>query len=221
MLQSFECPNCQATLDYDANANSLTVRCSYCGSTVIVPDSLRGQRRSSSGQEQVLAEIVQLVQNGRKIEAIKRFRETFNVGLKEAKDVVEAIERHEDIHLGGTSFHTESVSISSYTTTPPVQTSSGRGGCVVFLVALVLIAVGAAAFFVIVPASQSDLIEQITSITESESGGEINVSINEDDVIGTIEAIIPGQGPENGRQAAEGPAFAEVILQFGGEEGVG
>jgi hypothetical protein len=221
MLQSFECPNCQATLDYDANADSLTVRCSYCGSTVIVPDSLRGQRRSTSGQEQVLADVVQLVQSGRKIEAIKRFRETFSVGLKEAKDVVDAIERHEDIHLGGTSFHTEAVSISAFTTTPPVQTSSGRGGCVVFLVVLVFIIIGAAAFLVILPASQSNLVEQITSITETESSGEINVSINEDDVIGTIEAIIPGQLQESGRQAAEGPAFAEVILQFGGEEGVG
>mgnify|MGYP002622328131 CR=1 FL=1 len=221
MLQSFECPNCQATLDYDANTNALTVRCAYCGSTVIVPDSLRRERGSGSGQEQMLAEVVQLVQNGRKIEAIKRFRETFNVGLKEAKDVVEAIERHEDIHLGGTSFHTESVSISSYTTTPPVQTSSGRGGCAVLFAVLILILIGIGAFWVINPASQTDRIfEQIASLTELQG----ETTTQEDDtfiVITTIEAIVPGQAQENRSETTDGPAFAEVILQIGGEEGIG
>ncbi len=221
MLQSFECPNCQATLDYKANAQAVTVRCTYCGSTVIVPDSLRQQRSTGSGQEQVLAEVVQLVKNGRKIEAIKRFRETFNVGLKEAKDVVEAIERHEDIHLGGTSFHTESVAISTYTSTPSVQTSSGRGGCVVLLIALILIFIGAGAFFLINPASQTDsIIEQITTLTESQ----VETTNREDDtfvVITTIEAILPGQTQDGFNEISEGPAFAEVILQFGGEEGIG
>lgn len=36
---------------------------------------------------------------GRKIEAIKLFRESFNTGLKEAKDAVEAMERGEDIKV--------------------------------------------------------------------------------------------------------------------------
>lgn len=38
-------------------------------------------------------EIQNLIAQGRKIEAIKVFRETYNVGLKEAKDAVEAMER--------------------------------------------------------------------------------------------------------------------------------
>ena len=113
MVESFECPNCQATLDYDAQSPAVTVRCAYCGSTVIVPDSLRAQHHPSKQSSEALAEIVKLVQNGRKIEAIKLFRETFNVGLKEAKEVIDAVARHEDIHLGGTSFHTESVITSN------------------------------------------------------------------------------------------------------------
>lgn len=209
MSQSFECPNCQANLDYDSNSNALTVRCSFCNSTVIVPDTLRRQHGQTAQQPQVLAQIVQLVQNGQKIEAIKRFREAFNVGLKEAKDVVDAIERHEDIHLGGTNFHTQSVSIATYTGTPTVQTSSGRG-CIFFVVFLVIAAVIAAAVFLIVPTviGTTAVVEEIRNVTNSETA-------DSEDVVSTIEAIFPNQ------ESSDGPQFAEVIMQFGGEEGIG
>ena len=213
MSQSFDCPNCQASLDYDATAQSLTVRCPYCSSTVIVPDSLRrssGRTTDLSDgipQAQVLAEVVQLVQNGRKIEAIKQFRETFNVGLKEAKDVVDAIERHEDIHLGGTSFHTATVDVSSYTTTTPtVQTTSSRGGCLIlgFLLAIsIFVGVG---FIITRTAERVDdvpeIIQEIQTFTESNS-----------------EIIV--QDGTTLETAAQEPQFAEVVLQFGGEEGIG
>ena len=39
------------------------------------------------------AEILTLVRKGRKIEAIKRLRDQRNIGLREAKDAVEALER--------------------------------------------------------------------------------------------------------------------------------
>jgi DNA-directed RNA polymerase subunit RPC12/RpoP len=217
MLESFECPNCQATLDYDAQSQALTVRCTYCGSTVIVPDSLRNQRSSRNAPE-VLAEVVQLVQNGRKIEAIKLFRERFSVGLKEAKDVVDAIERHEDIHLGGTDFHTESATVT-FTSTPPVQTSSGRGGCSILLIALVLVAIGAAAFFFIGPTDRSEIsevIEQITTITESQSETTTTTQDEISIVISTVEAAIPGAPG-----ISTDSEFAEVVLRIGGEEGTG
>ncbi|MBK7894167.1 MAG: hypothetical protein WAS33_10960 [Candidatus Promineifilaceae bacterium] len=214
MLQSFECPNCQARLDYNAQAQALTVRCDFCGSTVIVPDSLRSQPSPGQRSPERLAEVVNLVQNGRKIEAIKLFRETFNVGLKEAKDVVDAIERHEDIHLGGTNFHTESVMVT-YTSTPAVQTSSGRGGCIGLVAILILILAGAGAFFFISSSATSDLVEDISSITQTQ----LETSNPEDEIaviISTVEAAIPGAvgvTPE--------PGFAEVVLRIGGEEGTG
>lgn len=40
-----------------------------------------------------LSEVKQLAQAGRKIDAIKAYREATGVGLKEAKDAVEAMER--------------------------------------------------------------------------------------------------------------------------------
>jgi ribosomal protein L7/L12 len=41
----------------------------------------------------VPSEVVQALQSGRKIEAIKRYREATGVGLKEAKDFVEEVQR--------------------------------------------------------------------------------------------------------------------------------
>lgn len=231
MVESFECPNCQATLDYDARSTAVTVRCAYCGSTVIVPDSLRAQHQHhpSKQSSEALAEIVKLVQNGRKIEAIKLFRDTFNVGLKEAKEVVDAIARHEDIHLGGTTFHTESV----ITTTSTGQTSDGRRGCAALIIALVIIVIGIAAFFIVVPADRTEIIEQITTITESQSEirttteenlvivttvESVNVDITElqSEINEALESAVPGTSEEN-----SGPQFAEVVLKIGGEEGTG
>ncbi|MCA9916983.1 MAG: hypothetical protein KC445_03480 [Anaerolineales bacterium] len=213
MQESFECPNCQATLDYDAQAQALTVRCDFCGSTVIVPDSLRRQRSPGRQSPEVLSEVVNLVQNGRKIEAIKVFRERFNVSLKEAKDVVDAIERHEDIHMGGTDFHTESVMVT-YTNTPTVQTSSGSG-CIGLIAILILIIAGAGAFFFISSSSTSDLVEDISSLTQAQT----DTNTAEEDiavVMSTIEAAVPGLPG-----ASADPDFAEVVMSIGGEEGTG
>jgi hypothetical protein len=43
--KSFNCPNCSATLN--PNGNDKTVCCSYCGSTVVVPEELRGAKTES------------------------------------------------------------------------------------------------------------------------------------------------------------------------------
>lgn len=226
MTQTFECPNCQATLDFDPQSNPVTVRCSFCNSTVIVPESLRprsGARSGPHNQQTTLAEIVELVQNGRKIEAIKLFRETFSVGLKEAKDVVDAIERHEDIHLGGTNFHTAAVTLTTYTNPPMVQTSSGRGGCAVLIAILVFLIIGAAAMLVFIPAQGMDMVEELLNITQSESESRSNnsseIAFEEPDISGpmaTLEALVPGQVANS-----DEPQFAEVVLQIGGQEGVG
>ena len=115
MSQTFNCPNCNAPLDYE-KAGALTVRCPYCNSSVVVPEALRSVSRAAAhedpwqraqasmglpdiGQLAKLKEIGDLVRSGNKIGAIKIFRETFDVGLKEAKDAVEALERGEPVTL--------------------------------------------------------------------------------------------------------------------------
>jgi hypothetical protein len=97
-------------LDYPGSGE--TMRCPYCNNSVIVPSDLRpaaaGLNQTvqpspsftpnptqvqaggsiPSGQ---IAVMKQLVQAGKKIEAIKMYRQITGVGLKEAKDAVEAM----------------------------------------------------------------------------------------------------------------------------------
>jgi len=49
--------------------------------------------------ESFQSELTELLQNGKKIEAIQRFREATGAGLKEAKDAVEAIEMGRPLSL--------------------------------------------------------------------------------------------------------------------------
>ena len=50
------------------------------------------------------ADVVEAIEAGRKIEAIKLLRERSNLGLKEAKHAVEAYERHHPVHVPKDSF---------------------------------------------------------------------------------------------------------------------
>jgi ribosomal protein L7/L12 len=69
------------------------------------------QEYSADFPKNLQQEILALLQRGRKIEAIKAFRIATNVGLKEAKEAVEAIERGESPH---------------YQPPPPIPTANWR-----------------------------------------------------------------------------------------------
>lgn len=60
-----------------------------------------GDFSSLTGKALKIAEIDQLIHEGKKIDAIKLFRETFGVGLAEAKDAVERMERGESVDISG------------------------------------------------------------------------------------------------------------------------
>ncbi len=75
-------------------------RCQNCGSWLeqAVPSPLAGQETKTGTDERVLqqpdsfeGQILLLVQAGKKIEAIKLYRQETGSGLKEAKDAVEAL----------------------------------------------------------------------------------------------------------------------------------
>ena len=53
--------------------------------------------QDANRDDAIAGEIASLLQGGRKIEAIKRYREATGVGLKEAKDAVEAIAAQHNI----------------------------------------------------------------------------------------------------------------------------
>jgi ribosomal protein L7/L12/sugar lactone lactonase YvrE/DNA-directed RNA polymerase subunit RPC12/RpoP len=109
MPQSFNCPNCSAPLDVDSGVTT-TIRCPYCNTSVIVPEEIRGKKPSKGvspliGTEtspapmldisERLQTIRELATSGNKIGAIRLMRATFVIGLKDAKDMVESMQRGE------------------------------------------------------------------------------------------------------------------------------
>lgn len=103
MPTSLNCPTCGAPLQYDGGSDR-SIRCTHCGNTVVVPEEFQHASEAASATPQPLdlgkllaqagqwGDLAQLVKDGRKIEAIKRYREMTGVGLKEAKDAIEELE---------------------------------------------------------------------------------------------------------------------------------
>ena len=103
MTKIFNCPSCGAPIDYDGGPDP-TIRCNFCHNIVIVPPELRTDSPRDSepepadsefrtlGQLPQWGEIGRLVKEGKKIEAIKLFRQLTGAGLKESKDAIEKLE---------------------------------------------------------------------------------------------------------------------------------
>jgi ribosomal protein L7/L12 len=99
-ITDMSCPNCGAPVDF---AGSTRAICSFCKSELYLTDT--GVKAASVlndllENQPVLTgvdndRIQQLVREGKKIEAIKLVREQTDLGLKEARDAVEGIERGE------------------------------------------------------------------------------------------------------------------------------
>ncbi len=113
MPQSFNCPNCSAPLDL-AGDGSTTLRCPYCNTSVIIPDELRlGKPGVKSSLPNLntyntpyqidiperLKSIRKLAVAGDKIEAIKLLRGTYVIGLTDAEELVEAMQRGEQVDV--------------------------------------------------------------------------------------------------------------------------
>jgi ribosomal protein L7/L12 len=91
-----DCPNCGAPVENDART------CPYCGAAInasATPPAVQLDRDLFSGAIGLNADtaeqfnaVRELMKAGNKIEAIKVYREITGVGLKEAKDAVEALE---------------------------------------------------------------------------------------------------------------------------------
>jgi hypothetical protein len=101
----FPCSSCGASLSYEGGTER-TITCPFCNSEVNIPEEIRAQYTShlqipvpdlSPGEmtnevsPDKLAELNRLVLDGHKIAAIELYRQIYPVGLKEAKDAVEAI----------------------------------------------------------------------------------------------------------------------------------
>ncbi len=99
-IENMECPNCGAPIDF---AGGATATCSFCNSRLTLTsggvtaastlNDLVNGSISTSGVD--VERIRQLVYEGKKIEAIKLVREQTDLGLKEARDAVDAFIRGE------------------------------------------------------------------------------------------------------------------------------
>lgn len=105
-IDDMDCPNCGAPVDF---AGGSRTTCAYCRSQLYLTDgevkaesvlndlledrSVTRSAATTPGVSDVnLDEIAELLLQNKKIEAIKLYREQTGLGLKEAKDAVEAIE---------------------------------------------------------------------------------------------------------------------------------
>lgn len=117
----------------------------------VVSGNIDGTPNSVADQAEKMKEVVRLIKEGNKIEAIKVFREATGVGLKDAKDAVEAIERNRSatINMVTTSMPyttTPATPQAAAPTTPPImETVSPLNGVVILILLFVLLIGGAAA----------------------------------------------------------------------------
>lgn len=93
MIQVIKCPSCAAPLEIDGADYE---KCDFCGSQVVISpqNTVSPNSYGFDGlltQAQKLKEILYLARSGRKIEAIKIYRETFGSNLAESKEAVEKL----------------------------------------------------------------------------------------------------------------------------------
>lgn len=117
------------------------------GEQIQINNVVSGNIGGTTDQAEKMKEVVRLIRDGNKIEAIKVFREATGVGLKEAKDAVEAIERNRSATI-----NTVTTSTTPYTTTPAMpstppimETVSPLNGVVILILLFALLISGAAA----------------------------------------------------------------------------
>ena len=207
MSKPFKCTSCGGPLEYE-EGGALTVRCPFCGSSIIVPEELRPRpaaQPSGGGffdgllrlQQRAanLQEIARLARAGNKIEAIRLYREIFGVSLAEAKLAVERMAAGEEAgHV--------SVSMQDVQAHPSVQqatrTAKRTATWIGITVTVIILAgVGAGIWGLVVGLKHAAGVNTRGS-TSSPSG----------------------TGPSGTAEAPEAPGFASVALKFG-SEGIG
>jgi DNA-directed RNA polymerase subunit RPC12/RpoP len=115
----FPCSSCGASLSVDENAS--TAQCQFCGSTVAVPQALRGSAPIGSStygtpnpgpgtagpgfgtDQSQLGAIGDAVRAGNKSEAARLYQARFGVGQMEAQRVVEQLAAGQSVQVGTTA----------------------------------------------------------------------------------------------------------------------
>ncbi len=108
MYVTFQCPSCFRNLQYENGDTPFQV-CRHCKGKIIVPSTAVHQVEIEAEKpteyvlreqkDLKLAEIQNELNAGRKIEAIKNFRETFGSDLKTAKEAVDRLEANQQVEI--------------------------------------------------------------------------------------------------------------------------
>ncbi len=168
--QAIKCPSCTAALDYDGVSE--VISCAYCGTTVLVPDNWRrapARFNQSDSQGVTVHEILQMVEDGRKIEAIKLYRETFGSGLKEAKTAVD------DLSMGQPT--------AVYVVGATAAATTGASGCGCLLPIFILLFIGGILTFVF----YNDRPQQVELIVSHLLAGEFEEVVEQ--INSTVSAL--------------------------------
>lgn len=156
MTDSFKCASCSAPLEFEGKTMQ---KCRFCGSTMIVPTEMLyrsgtaafGDLSSLTGKAFKIAEIQHLIHDGKKIEAIKVFCETFGVGLKAATDAVEAMVHGRSVDISGMKIQTTSAQVHAQYAEAAKKIGYSIGGSILVTILLITIVtlagVGAAVYF--------------------------------------------------------------------------
>lgn len=168
-MQALKCPSCNASMDYDGRSE--TIRCEFCGTTIIVPENMRAgsyqagyMGGESPEKAQAIHQILELVHHGQKIEAIKLYRETFGVGLKEAKDIVDGLEMGKPTAV-------------TVTTISP-STGNSSCGCIIGIVIL-LFTLGIVVATLVPFFSITQIIEDPQTFIQQVSEGDLETFVQE------------------------------------------
>ena len=197
MAETFKCPSCSAPLEFEGK---MMQKCKFCQSNVIVPSNMMqnsdavGDLSALKGKALQIAEMQKLIQSGNKIYAIKLFRETFGVGLKEAKDAVDAMEEGKSIDISGMR-----IQAANFQSNPqPIELSKKAGLAVggsilgtFIIIALLIVGIIAGAFYFI-----SRSVSKVVDDTKK------NITFPNT------------QNPQNKNEVS---SIAQEILKFGGE----
>ena len=99
---TFNCPACGSPLSRPPDG-STTMTCPACSNAIVIPFGMHNASASPdelrTRKKAILLELMRLVGSGKKIEAIKRYRQQFGVGLVEAKTAIDALEEGRGIDL--------------------------------------------------------------------------------------------------------------------------
>jgi LSD1 subclass zinc finger protein len=205
----FKCTSCAAPLEYDGGA--LTIRCQWCGSSIIVPEELRARPAASWGsglvdgiyklQERAanLQEVARLARSNRKIEAIKLYREIFGVGLEEAKVAVERMAAGEHMEAAVMTANTPAFQGQAYHPQNVVRPVKR------FAFAWVIILLVVIGFTVAIGWIIKSAVDKATTITMPAYPGSSSSS---------------STSSSSSSSSTAAPGFASVALKFG-SEGIG